>query len=564
MYIGISRIIFDRKMQIKLNVFVNLLKRLGCKEYSKKIVFTLYFMLKSVLAFIGGLGLFLLLDKKYFPVGIGLIFIINIILKFIDGCVEYKNTFIFPFDKLSELSVAAETKIYRTQLLVSVIHGLFLDELWLASLVFLLAAVLLSGTSFFIIINFVVCVLASFLMGNVIAGKYTYAIVVRKITIIRLLVYSTSAALLAYAAFHITDGAIRFVRDAFLNRITSVQMLLDNALLESMFEGYGVGIMAALTRMGDKVAGAVSVFRHPAFGGIGGAIILALLLIRVQMISIHKENKSFSGKDMYAMYQKALRMMLNGGILIQSQVEEFQKYRWLFVKSFFQVAVLQYESICYIAILLAIIVNTGNPMLILQLLICMNLLAMANQASELRSTGYAYFSLSTEVAHMKLLKMSLADMDTIWKAKERVFKSFLRLPSVIILLINIGICAYMQVPPHLTMLAVGVLLLSAFVMPVIQLHMMPMVTNVEYLSETQVGESFMEEEVAGKLQEFPRIFLVVIPMMITVIMLVIGKSRSLLFIGCELVYLVVSTLVLYVYMMKIRTKGVENTVKKIH
>ena len=112
MYIGISRILFDRKMQLKLNAFVNLLKRLGCREYSKRIIFTLYFMTKVVLAFVGGLGLFALIPAEYYSVALGAVFIMNLILKLFDGGAEYKQTFVFPFDRLRELSIATEKRCF--------------------------------------------------------------------------------------------------------------------------------------------------------------------------------------------------------------------------------------------------------------------------------------------------------------------------------------------------------------------------------------------------------------------------------------------------------------------
>ena len=564
MYTGISKIIFDRKLDIKLRAFVKLLNKLGCRIHSKKIVYILYFMLKVLFAFAGGLGLFLLLDQEYLTIAIGALFLLGIILKGIDGCAEYKHTFHFPFRKLGTLSVATDRKIYRTQLAVAAVYSICLDELVLASIIFLSATVLSGGASFVVLINFAVCITAAFLLGNFLMGTYTYAIVVRKISLIRLLVYIAWATILVLVAFGVTDWGVRMVRDEFLNKITDVQMLFDDAFVKTLFAGYGEDISRAFLQVGKWMADCAVRCARPEFGlacllGTG-----VLLLLPVRMIPTEEENRTFSGGDMYAMYRKFLQKAAGGNILVQSQVKDFSRYRWLFVKGFFQVVFLQYESICYIAILVALIKNTDDPMMILQLLVCMNLLALANQASELRGTGYAYFSLATEGAHIRLLKTSLAKRDAIWLAKEKVFKCFLWIPSLLLLFLNIGICQYMQMPGYVMAVAVGSLLLSAFVMPLIQLHVIPIVTNVEYLSEAQVGESLMEEEVAGKMQEFPRIFLVVVPTILAIAMLLVGKEMKLLLLACECAYLLVSAAVLCIYMKKIRDKGVENTVKKIH
>lgn len=156
MYTGIAKIIFSRKLDIKLCTFIKLLKKIGCDIHDKRIVYIWYFMIKAILAFAGGLGLFLLLDKEYLAIATGVVFILGIVLKGINGCAECKYTVHFPFRELGALSIATDRKIYWTQLAVSAVYSICLDELVLMSVVFLTASILFGGVGFVVVINFVV------------------------------------------------------------------------------------------------------------------------------------------------------------------------------------------------------------------------------------------------------------------------------------------------------------------------------------------------------------------------------------------------------------------------
>lgn len=233
-------------------------------------------------------------------------------------------------------------------------------------------------------------------------------------------------------------------------------------------------------------------------------------------------------------------------------------------KEFFQVALLEYETLTYVIICITAILNTENNILRIQILLCMNLLTTVTQASELRDSGYALFSLSGDKEHIKLIKMSLLNKNKIWEYKEVVFRSILIIPYTIIFLINILISIYIRLPLHYFVVLAAIFAACIFVMPIIQLYMIPLVYSDEYLSEVQVGENFVEEEIADKMQEFPRILIVVVPMLVTIFMIFIKMSRSILLILAELIYLSISITILYKYMMKIRNRGIDNAIKNIY
>ena len=159
--------------------------------------------------------------------------------------------------------------------------------------------------------------------------------------------------------------------------------------------------------------------------------------------------------------------------------------------------------------------------------------------------------------------MSLASPDILWKAKEKAFYGMMIIPVLIMLIYDVGYVWVFQLPLLQLVMAILVLAGSFYLMPQIQLHMIPMVTNTEYLGETQIGESLEEDEIANKMQEFPRIFLVVIPSLLGVFMLFIPRIRQETVIYTELLYLVMTGIIFCPYLRKIRNRGVENLFHKI-
>lgn len=82
--------------------------------------------------------------------------------------------------------------------------------------------------------------------------------------------------------------------------------------------------------------------------------------------------------------------------------------------------------------------------------------------------------------HIKLIKMSLVNKDKIWNYKEEVFRSILIIPYTIIFLINIFISIYIRLPIYYFVVILAVFTACIFVMPVIQLYMIPLIYKFEY------------------------------------------------------------------------------------
>lgn len=564
MYIGIFKIILSRRIGLKLGSFQELAGRIGISLRGSRTILFIYFLLKGLLALAVAIGLFAFAGKAHAQAVIGVIFAITVLCKVIEGGADYKNTFVFPFEEISSLSLARDKKIYRTQLLVSVVYSLMTDELLLSGVMFCLLCSVAGSNYVIPALNLILLSVLCFAIGNQFFGKYMYAVTMRRVTAIRLFVYALTGTMLVIVTSKATGGLVRFVGREVEGKLRDMSLLLEDAYVQGMFLGYGLRITTYVTSLFGKMQRLASILDGSFMTLICGIGIASVLLVKVSLIPLRKERRACYSDDYYYRYQRYLKQSYRKkhSLLVHNQMERFSAYRWLFAKNLLQVALFEYEAMFYAAMLCTLMMTMKDSVLRMQLLICMNLLVSATQASELRNTGYAYFSPANELDHLRLAKMSLLKKEALWEAKESMFRRMLWLPMGLLLVLNVVMCIGIGSVWHL-IVAFGVWTLCVFIMPIIQLHMIPLVTDTERLSEVQVGETLMEEEVAGKLQEFPRIFLVVVPMLLSVLMLVLRQSRRLWVVGAEAVYLAVATYLLYRFMKRLREKGVNRLVKKV-
>ncbi len=563
MYIGIFKIILSRRIGLKLGSFRELARRIGIPARGSRAILVAYLLLKGLLALSVAVGLFAFARESHAQAVVGIFFVITVLCKTIEGGADYKNTFVFPFEEISILSPATEKKIFRTQLLVSVIYSLITDELLLSGVTFCLLCSVSKIAFVIAALNLILLSVFGFVVGNLFFGKYMYAVTMRRVTAIRLALYVLTATILITFTTKLTGGLVRFAKKEVAGRLRDLSLLLDDAYVQGVFLGYGHRIISYFTSVFGKM--------HRLATTLGGGFTTVLCGIgiafaslgKVSLIPLRKERRVCYSDDYYYRYQRYLkRLQCRCNLLVHNQTERFLSYRWLFAKNLLQVALFEYEAMFYATILCTLMVTMKDSVLRMQLLLCMNLLVSATQAGELRNTGYAYFSPANELEHFRLAKLSLLKGETLWKAKESIFRRMLWLPMGLLLALNAVMCIGIGSVWHFAVALFG-WALSLFVMPLIQLHMIPLVTDTERLSEVQVGETLMEEEVAGKLQEFPRIFLVVVPMLLSVLMLAVKRSRRLWIVGAELVYLAVATYLLYRFMRRLREKGVNRLVKNV-
>ena len=565
MYINIYKIIFSRKLLLKSHFLIKCLAKFKIHMKNETGIWKIYLSLKYIMDIILAVGGSLIIGKKYVPMSITVIILLSFIFKFLEGMNEYRAAFIFPFEQLVPISQAEEKRIYGTQLAVALAYNLLLDDLLIISGVYFFLEFYMSITGFLAVISMISVAVVAFVTGNLLAGKYAYTILINKVSILRVLQYIVTSGIIIGVCIGMVSGIRIVFYENIYRRFQSMEQLLDDAYVERVF----LDNIRQMTDFGklwlERLGRVESLFCLVGLVLTAGVVVIFLASREIQMIPMNGKPEICNRCDLYDIYYKVWKKVgeKTSDLFLLYQAGRFLRCRYLLVKGFLQFLFLDYECIAYIAIISAAASYIQNKILLVQLLMCMNLMVMATQCFELRSNAYAYFAISPEIEKLKLIKMSTASQDVLWKAKEKIFYGFLTLPAIVMFVYNIIFVCYLQLPLYYLGMILFLEAGCMFLMPQIQLHMIPMVTNTEYLSEAQIGESFEEDEIADKMQEFPRIFLVVIPIIISILMVFIQPMRVEVILYIELLYLIVAGFVLHQYMIRIRNRGVKNLFYKI-
>lgn len=565
MYINICRIIFSRKLQLKTRFLMKCLRKLKIQPKSETSIWKIYLLLKYIMDIVMAAGASIIIGERYARLSVTVILLCSVVSKIIEGMGEYRSTFLFPFEALLPMALAKERKVYGTQLVVALGYNLLMDDLLVISIIYFLLKFPGNLLGILAVVDLVLLDMVGFILGNLLAGKYVYAVLINKISILRILQYILNSCIIS----GVCVGVIIVIRFAFYENIykkfQTMEQLLDDAYVEKVFQSAVRNItdfwnnwILQLGRLDILLWGSVLIL-------LMGAISIFILSREINLIPVDGKLQIFQRCDLYYLYCREwerLAHKVHDSFLL-SQIRLFLKYRYLLVKNFFQLICLDYECVAYIAVFSALAGYVQDKVLLFQLLICANIMVMATQCFELRSGAYAYFALSPEIEKLTLIKMSLASPDILWKAKEKTFYGMMIIPVLILLLYDVGFVWLFQLTFLQLVMVILVLVGSSYLMPQIQLHMIPMVTNTEYLGETQIGESLEEDEIADKMQELPRIFLVVIPSLLGVFMLFIPSIRQEAIVYTELLYLMIAGIIFSPYLRKIRNRGVQNLFRKI-
>lgn len=565
MYINICKIIFSRKLQLKTRFFMKCLGKLKIQPKNETSIWKIYLLLKYIMDIVMAVGASMIIGERYARLSVTLILLCSVISKIVEGMGEYRSTFLFPFEALLPMALAKEKKIYGTQLVVTLGYNLLLDDLFVISAVYFLLKFPGDLLGVLVVVDLVVLNIVGFVLGNLLAGKYVYAVLINKISILRILQYILNSCAISGICVGIIAVIRSSVYENLYKKFQTIEQLLDDAYVENVFQGAVRDIVDFWSNCFSQLEKMEFLLWGSALFVLMGLLIIFILSREINLIPVDGKLQIFHQRDLYYLYCRVWERLANKihDLFLVSQIRLFLKYRYLFVKNFFQLVCLDYECVAYIAIFSALAGCIQDKILLFQLLICANIMVMATQCSELRSGAYAYFALSPETDKLALIKMSLASPDILWKAKEKAFYGMTVIPVLIMLIYDVGYVWVFQLPLLQLVMAMLVLAGSFYLMPQIQLHMVPMVTNTEYLGETQIGESLEEDEIANKMQEFPRIFLVVIPSLLGVFMLFIPRIRQEAVIDTELLYMVITGLIFCPYLRKIRNRGVENLFHKI-
>lgn len=565
MYINIYKIIFSRKLLLKSQFLLKGLAKLKIHMKKETSIWKVYLSLKYVMDIMLAFGISMIIETKYVPMSVTVIILFSVVSKFAEGMSEYKDTFIFPFEQLMPMSQAEENKIYRTQLAVVLTYNLLLDDLLIMSCVYFLIEFSLSIAGLLATLSLLAVSVAAFVTGNLLAGKYAYAVLINKVSVLRILQYIVMSGIIAAVCIGAASGLWVVFYENFYKRFQSIEQLLDDRYVESVF----ADIIRQIAEFGniwfEKLSRIERLFCLTGIGVTVGAAVIFLLSRRIKMIQVKGKPELFHKCDLYYLFYSIWKKIgeKTSDMFFLQEAGRFLRCRYLLVKNFLQLAFLDYECIAYIAIISVFAVHTSNKILQIQLLLCMNVMVMATQCFELRSNAYAYFALSPEIEKLKLIKVSAAAQDVLWKAKEKMFYGFLLIPGMIMAVYDVIFICSLQLPLYYLGIVLFFLIFYMLLMPQVQLHMIPLLTNTAYLSEAQTGEAFEEDEIADKMQELPRVFLVVVPMLISVLMMFAQFLRREMVLYIESAYLLAAGFVLYQYMIRVRNRGVKNLFHKI-
>lgn len=566
MYRNIYNILWRRKLQLKTRFFARVLLKLNIQLKNESDIWKFYLAGKYILDILLALGAVLLIPERYEKLSVTLILLYSFVSKLIDGMGEYRNTFQFPFEELLPFSLAKPRRLYVTQLMVAWGYEVLTDDMLMISAVYLLVTVPKHFLGVLLVTDLLLLNTVGFLLGNLLAGKYIYAVTINRISLLRGIQYIWTVGLLGAISVGIVSAIRTVVYDNFIKKFQTMEQFLDESYLEKVSSD----ATAVLVEFWKKWEGILTKTDTILYGslfilGIGSVMIL-LLFREIHLISGNGNQVALKKRDFYDFYckkwERCAKKKKDSYRLYQARL--FSRYRHIVAKNFFQELYLDYECVVYLAFFGALLSGSADSALQCQLLICVNLMGMATQCSELKSGCYPYFALSQEIDKLALLKMSLAEPDRLWKTKEKAFYEMMKTPTQILLLYDVVAAGLLRLPLPYVGIIIAVLTGSFFLMPQVQLHMMPMLTNTEYLGETQIGESFEEDEIADKMQEIPRIFLVVIPNFIGILMLFFSQIRKEQIVYFEMLYLVFVGMLLSIYFRKIKKRGVKHLFRKIN
>lgn len=566
MYTSLIKIYLRKKIDLKIEFLINIFSKINLNIKNKYILLISYIIINHT-----GLVLvaFLIAYRtKNFnsEVIIMLLIIWSSASNLVSGISDYKSAFMFPFEDLKILSLAEDKKIYLSMITVNLLFKLIFSGEWLffATIIFIKSNIWLSGL--ILVLNYIVINNLLYLFANIMYGKYVYSILTRKIGAFRLFIYIINVVGLYTFIFYFTKKIFVYIIKRF--SVISLKSLLDESFCNNLLQTI-CNDFIYLLKINLKIIHLIYAYLgYKSF--IAFSLILLFLLYKskiklipkIENLKENKKNDLFSLLHRYLIL-KSYRFDKCNKLIMKDQLNELLSYKWLFCNNFFQIVFLNYEAIAYLSLLTVCLIISKNNILDIQIIICMIIMVMANQVYGLRIDAYAYFSLIKEKEHLQLLKLSLIKIDEIFLSKTKILENIYFI-SVLVLdlyLIIIGIKYKSSFVIIIMAIIFSILLLKTMVL--IQTHMIPIVTKFDYIDEIQVGDSFEEDEVADKLQEFPRIFLVIVPMAITFCMAIYDKIRIKEVIILELIYLFIAQLILKKYMKKIYSKGFMNIHEKI-
>nr|BAA24806.1 bacB [Enterococcus faecalis] len=552
--------LFGILMKLRINQESSLVKRV-LSYFNLKLSLKLYLFINIFfefsLAFVVSLGLRLTLIKS--DINVNLFFIIFFILGIVQGASNCYRTHVFPFEELRKLATISSRKIS----FIMIVTDLFYIFMFSSSILYgLLSLIYISSNAFIfqkisLSVFFLFIYICSFYCSNRIFGQYIYNKIVKAIGLTRLILYSIGAALFTYFGFFIVSfvfsNIVYFIKKYFVN----IESVNNKVIWESFSKDIGMFYVNSASKFYESHVYSftyIDVFLVSAM-----LLILAILLLAMEPKLYPLKTKMLPKTkiDLCNLYVFFLNKALKKNIFFKCSLLKLANTRWIIANNFFQNIILTYESFFYIGVMLSIILlNSQNRMLQIQLLFLLNILVIGNQTFEIREEMYPYLSFGSERNQFTLLRSSPNGLNKVFNSKLTIYRLFLLIPLLILIIINIVVSVYIMIPVIFAIFLFITFSMSVYVFPMIQMYMIPLATKLDYTNDTEIGSAKDEKIVLEKFQTVPRYFFNIVPLVLTFIFPIVGESYSLIIFFGELVYFSLATIIFVFFSKKIIRKGI--------
>ena len=293
---------------------------------------------------------------------------------------------------------------------------------------------------------------------------------------------------------------------------------------------------------------------------VGCVFLVFFLLLPIKFIPLSTQRQEF-GSDLLDKYVLLLRNIGKKSYIIKHLLMTMREYRWTLVKDFYQIIFLNYEAVFYIGILFPLISYVDNNMLKLHLLIVLNIQVITNQSFEIRQKLAAYFSLSNNKSELSFLKLYFEHYPIV-QDKEEILRKMLIIPLIIMTVFNCLCLLFNSMTLMFLFMLILIDIIYFIVCPKIQTHMLGITANFDIIGQQFIDETFEETDLANTLQEVPRIFTNIIPIILTVPFFIF-RSYGTYLLFFELLYIYCASLLVWIYCKKIEKKGIQILYDKI-
>ncbi|OPH52078.1 hypothetical protein BC351_33495 [Paenibacillus ferrarius] len=386
--------------------------------------------------------------------------------------------------------------------------------------------------SFFVIISGFFLALLCFLIFNLGYGLYMVHKTTKPIGIFRFVGYMTTSSIfcaLGYSIILVISPCIFLVREQF----KSWDQVIDNRMWEELFPLVQDYVVLKIHWIVDFAFMGSSFFvrlEKSFYSGsnlywmgivcFGGFVLLSVK----QLIPQYKITESVIhrslGSDFLVAYSEMLQkfrgVLFPKDVFLWKDTQQLKESRWIISPQFFSLVFLSYESSFYFGVFLAAVKSVSNVGYIVTFIITFSLLAMVNQAYELREEFPLLFLMSSEGKQIDLIRLSSIPIFSLYLAKLKFMRLAMIMPMLIIIMMSWWMLHGLW--SHLFIIF-WIQCLAYWISPLCQLYISPHISKFKNQNKLDVGETLEEIDIYRKFQAIPRKFAVV-PLLIALYLLV--------------------------------------------